>query len=443
MSGCVACGRGFHRECGKCRGATNCHIAEGLKSDEETISSSPKGSSRKKRELKDPASTGRKRAAELYPIEPDAPCEWRGLQNCGGGRRPIIGCYDGVQKHRHHGPVKNTTRNEEGNVHRICTACVEPSSLILKADLTWVRADDIREGDWLIAFDENIGGNRSPKIKYTQVEAVAYPIEPSYRFEMSNGIELISSHAHKWVASSPSRHHLKWYETHNNERGYSLSTGYNLRYWLPTWEVDTSYDAGWLAGYLDGEGSLSGYHLSVAQKLGDGVYEKGKELLEQYANGNIHYNRREAKGNWQDVDVLRLTTQADVLKVLGTVRPIRLLDKVPDYLYGQAVSAKRVAIAKKEYVGEISVVSIQTTAKTLVVNGFLSHNCHVHWHELNDLVYDEREYNLLPHAPIPATDVITIQNALDWKSGVIGQKFELASTKNREKHATKQPILTD
>ena len=69
------------------------------------------------------SSTGRKRAAELYPIDADAPCEWRGKRNCGGGRVPIIGCYAGKQKHRHHGPVKRTTRNERGNVHRICTAC--------------------------------------------------------------------------------------------------------------------------------------------------------------------------------------------------------------------------------------------------------------------------------------------------------------------------------
>jgi hypothetical protein len=73
--------------------------------------------------LKDEKSTGRKRAAQLYPIEKDAPCEWRGKKNCGGGKRPIVGCLNGFQVDRHHGPVKKTTRNEEGNVHRICKDC--------------------------------------------------------------------------------------------------------------------------------------------------------------------------------------------------------------------------------------------------------------------------------------------------------------------------------
>lgn len=130
--GCKACGRGFHRECS--RGCKKCHpdnsqvldesVGNGEHNDKkskETSGDAPR--SPKSRNLKDPESTGRKRAAKLYPIEIDTPCEWRGKKNCGGGRRPIIGCYDGTQQHRHHGPVKRTTRNELGNVHRICDNC--------------------------------------------------------------------------------------------------------------------------------------------------------------------------------------------------------------------------------------------------------------------------------------------------------------------------------
>jgi hypothetical protein len=73
--------------------------------------------------LKDQQSTGRKRAARLYPLNPDAPCEWRGTANAGGGTRPIVGCVSGTQQARHHGPDKSTSNNEEGNVHRICHRC--------------------------------------------------------------------------------------------------------------------------------------------------------------------------------------------------------------------------------------------------------------------------------------------------------------------------------
>lgn len=75
------------------------------------------------KDLKDPLSTGRKEAAKLFPLNEDLPCEWQGLANCGGGKYPIIGCVDGKQLNRHHGPDKTTTNNQIGNVHRICPNC--------------------------------------------------------------------------------------------------------------------------------------------------------------------------------------------------------------------------------------------------------------------------------------------------------------------------------
>lgn len=67
--------------------------------------------------------SGRKLAAKLYPLDSNAPCEWKGKANCGGGDFPILGCPSmgkGVQQARHHGPEKNVQNNEPGNVHRIC-----------------------------------------------------------------------------------------------------------------------------------------------------------------------------------------------------------------------------------------------------------------------------------------------------------------------------------
>ena len=74
--------------------------------------------------LKDPHSTGRKRAVTLHGhANPEEPCEWRGKANCGGGQFPILGCNDGVQENLHHGPDKNTLNNERENIHKICSQC--------------------------------------------------------------------------------------------------------------------------------------------------------------------------------------------------------------------------------------------------------------------------------------------------------------------------------
>jgi hypothetical protein len=121
---CIYCGRGFHDECE--RGCPDCHGEEDSRIS-NTISNLV-GSGGPGRPALDPSqvtdrySTGRKRAAALYPLNNKEPCEWRNLKNCGGGV-PVIGCLNGFQQDRHHGPVKDTLRNERENVHLICKKC--------------------------------------------------------------------------------------------------------------------------------------------------------------------------------------------------------------------------------------------------------------------------------------------------------------------------------
>lgn len=117
---CVSCALGRPEEC-LYGGCLIPPVAEPVTSLGEAFKERVHGGTAK--QLKDPLSTGRKRAAKLYPIHDSEPCEWRGQKNCGGGERPITGCLSGNQESRHHGPVKDTTRNHQGNVHRICTKC--------------------------------------------------------------------------------------------------------------------------------------------------------------------------------------------------------------------------------------------------------------------------------------------------------------------------------
>lgn len=59
----------------------------------------------------------------MFPLDLEASCEWKMQKECGGGSSPIVGCRDGKQQARHHGPDKNTLNNDVGNVHRICHNC--------------------------------------------------------------------------------------------------------------------------------------------------------------------------------------------------------------------------------------------------------------------------------------------------------------------------------
>lgn len=87
--------------------------------------------------LRDQQSTGRKRAAKMYPLDPEASCDWKMKKNAGGGMFPIVGCLNGLQQARHHGPDKNTLNNERGNVHRICHSCHNRWHTLNDPDYIW------------------------------------------------------------------------------------------------------------------------------------------------------------------------------------------------------------------------------------------------------------------------------------------------------------------
>lgn len=109
---CLSCARGFYFECGHEPSDTK----EVLIEESEIRIGRPQ-----KEEVT--ISGGRKRAAANYELDKDSPCEWRFQANCGGGKFPIVGCKTGKQVNRHHGPVKNTMRNERSNIHLICATC--------------------------------------------------------------------------------------------------------------------------------------------------------------------------------------------------------------------------------------------------------------------------------------------------------------------------------
>lgn len=75
------------------------------------------------KEMKDPVSTGRKRAAVMYPIVGGQVCEWSWRKHCGGGVEPIVGCTGRPASHIHHGPSKSTLDNERNNISLVCEFC--------------------------------------------------------------------------------------------------------------------------------------------------------------------------------------------------------------------------------------------------------------------------------------------------------------------------------
>ena len=136
MAQCLRCARGHHSSCRKpcdCSHDLGVTTITTTSAEVEGTESNDASEQRQRRNkpdnaLKDQQSTGRKRAAKLYPLDREALCEWWMLPEAGGGVT-IQGCglrpgsVTGLQQSRHHGPDYNTLNNEPGNVHRICHSC--------------------------------------------------------------------------------------------------------------------------------------------------------------------------------------------------------------------------------------------------------------------------------------------------------------------------------
>jgi len=144
---CFACRTGFHHECHIwwhwdseeccCGGEVKFGPTGEVKVDAQGVSDSGEDAKevdtgyisdgyqggKDLADYSDPISTGRKRAASMYPISAGMVCEWAGLKRAGGGVSPIVGCVGRPASDRHHGPDKNTMNNAPGNLHRICDHC--------------------------------------------------------------------------------------------------------------------------------------------------------------------------------------------------------------------------------------------------------------------------------------------------------------------------------
>lgn len=140
-------------------------------------------------EITDPTSTGRKRAAQLYPIFRDMLCEWAYLKFAGGGVAPIIGCDGNLIQPQskagdggdvHHGPDKNTVNNAPGNVHRICKSCHH----------AWHAANDVYYGKKRPPADEQW----LPSVAYVQHDPATRADERELR-DANTGREQINKKA--------------------------------------------------------------------------------------------------------------------------------------------------------------------------------------------------------------------------------------------------------
>ncbi|KKK50898.1 hypothetical protein LCGC14_3120420, partial [marine sediment metagenome] len=152
--------------------------------------------------------------------------------------------------------------------------CLAPKTKVLKSDLTWVPINSLMVGDELIGVSKHKNG------KWCQVgstvEGTNTIIDESYRIITDKGT-VISNGEHPWLCVGTANYWYgrggKWVLTKD------LKPTDKIKYFGGVWHEDVTYDGGYLAGILDGEGWVSRAEVGISQK-DETVYQRITDLIE-------------------------------------------------------------------------------------------------------------------------------------------------------------------
>ena len=294
--------------------------------------------------------------------------------------RPIIVVLEDideiVEKHGEHSILSMLDgENQIANV--VYLACPAPETKILKADLTWVRADSLKTGDKLIAFDEN-----GPFRKYRTSIVNSAPISERIRYKVTTDSgSTIVSEDHPFLIKLGNRPY-EWRSVQD------LRAGNKIAYLCAPWETDSSREGGYLAGQYDGEGSLNfsrNQHGSLSFRVGWGqvrgpIAKDMKHLLKTHGFSVAQFNKKQTQGKYiPNKPQLSYTIAGgkwENLRLLGTIRPSRLLadPRLSDAWENNRLCADFTKVISIKCIGKGPVVALDTTTNTFIGEGMLQHN---------------------------------------------------------------------
>ena len=261
--------------------------------------------------------------------------------------------------------------------------CIAPHTRVLTANLEWKRADQVSLGEELVGCDELAQGAHGwgtgatqRRMRRTRIVAIKDLLQPRVRITTDKGT-LVCSTKHRWLARhEENRGRAGGYEWTPSE---NLISGQRLAWFCDTWEVDRTYEAGWLSGIYDGEGCLDAERrqLDIAQNAGKGVLESAFSLLKHHGFAPpVPY------GPVGKAQHIRLTGRSRILRALGRYRPVRLLRSASKLWEGQTAhgrDASPATVLSVEHLSTGPVIAIQTETGTFVAEGFHSHNSQIEY----------------------------------------------------------------
>ncbi len=346
--------------------------------------------------------------------------EWEKINNCtfdlkhhqSGTKNPFTSLFNEITANREWAIIGEQPKADvlvRAHTHKFCLArmedcislslpalcgygCLTTGHKILTADLRYVPVETLKKGDRLLGFEAEATAGK----KRQWVESIVVANEPIkeevFEIKLSDGTTLEATGNHPFL-NQCGRNQYAWRTVKDlQEMLLGSSQGIAFERVLPVWGMNNSYEAGYLAGFFDGEGCLcqssSGsknhaFHITAYQTTLSGkqrinkCYEAVQIFLNNLGMCFSEYPRQRPGLEHNPVVTFRITKGlTHVLKFLGSIRPKRLLEKFDISKLGtlRSTNKKGLKILSIESLGKQTVWALGTTSETYISEGFLSHN---------------------------------------------------------------------
>lgn len=245
--------------------------------------------------------------------------------------------------------------------------CVAPETRVLTADLRHIPAADVRPGMELLGFDEERPGrNRQRRFRRSVVQSAQRITRPCYRISLDDGTSITASAEHRWLISTAGGR-TYWKATED------LTPSDRILRLTSTWETASGWHAGYLSAAYDGEGHL--YQKNGRAQLGFAQRENVMLGKVQKALADLGFDYRAYTGA-DGCSRVHLGSKAEILRLLGQVRPERLLEKLDvDALGPVKTGMRHPRVLATEFAGNQEVIAMRTSTGTFIAEGLASHNC--------------------------------------------------------------------
>ncbi len=262
--------------------------------------------------------------------------------------------------------------------------CLDPSTRILTAALTWVPIADLAPGEEIISVDEyplTKGKGSARKMRTATVQAAVKVQRQAYRIVFDDGRSVVCTGQHPWL-SRKAGSECDWRKIENGNKK-KLTVGTRVRWITKPWDKP-DYEDGWFGGVLDGEGSISlpkagSAEINASQRHGvvwDRIIAYARD---RGYSARVESDKAERKNKYGKSPVLKLCFSRidELFRLIGQTRPTRFIEN--RFWEGKHLPGKRsgvgwAKIVSIEPLGERAMIDLQTSSGTYIAEGFVSHN---------------------------------------------------------------------